>query len=272
MANVTPLDNDALLGLFDNYLSKGGGIKILPPPIENPEAQKQLRAIAQEISYRSKLVQGNFMAFERATLVQRAAERPDFILELGSISLTTAPRRAADGSVSHLYRITYAASIRSRTGAEDAPVYPVQTIFKNPEEYGLVSAAGVREIDEADAFFTLSRNGIINLAKRVREGIPANLSGASVTKDGVVLSGGSIDWRGAPPPPFTPLTWLRPGGGGQRPGRELPGSSLSTPATSAGLHEPQYGQRREARARGCPQIYRDRNGRKANRLDEARRS
>jgi len=209
---LSTLHEDALLGLFNNYLSQGGGIKILPVALTNPATKGQLRAIAEYISNRSKDVQGNYMAFGRDILVQRASETPDRKLELGVLSTYHGSRRKAGGTIEHLYRITFSAAVRIRSGSEDAPVYPIQTIFKHAESYAVVEAAGVRQVDHADAFFTTTRNGIINLAKKVKEGMQAVPGGGNVSREGVVASGSTIDWKGNQPAPFTPITWLRPRG------------------------------------------------------------
>src|ERR1035438_7568845 len=42
--------SSALVSLFDNYLSKGGGFKGLPPDLDNPKAFEHLRSLWQEVS------------------------------------------------------------------------------------------------------------------------------------------------------------------------------------------------------------------------------
>jgi hypothetical protein len=208
--DVAVLSSEALVGLFDNYLSKGGGLKILPPKITNPRAKEQLNKLAQEVSSRSKLVAGNLGTFERENLVIRAAENPDRIIEIGVMERYRGTRTKADGTVESYYRITLAGAVRERIGREEAPMYALSNVVRHSEELALVEAKGIREADAADTFFTLSRNGVIRLAKKVREVMATGQSSGEIKE--VPIGPGGLDWKGAQPSAFTPLTWLRPSG------------------------------------------------------------
>ncbi len=204
------LSSDAMVSLFDNYLSKGGGMKILPPTIDNPRVKEQLAKVAQDISSRSKQVAGNFGTFERENLVVKAAENPDRKIEIGVLERYHGTKTTPGGTIQNYYRLTLAASVEERTGAEDAPLYALVSTVKHVEELANVEATGIRELDPSATYLTLYRNAVINLASKVRE-VSMNSRQTGAMRDAVVEKGG-IDWQGAQPGNFTPLSWLRPSG------------------------------------------------------------
>ena len=204
------LSSDAFLGLFNNYLSKGGGVRILPPGRLNKSTKGQLIKIAQDLSAHTKLVAGNYMAFDRETLVANAAENPDRLVEIGVIERYHGTRTKPDGSVEQYYRQTLGASVRVRTGTDESPIFAIGSVMRQPEELAQIEAKGIRETDPASAFFTLCRNGVINLAKKVREGAVIGTSGGQFMD--AIFGPSGIEWKGPQPGAFTPLTWLRPTG------------------------------------------------------------
>ena len=208
--SVQVLSSYAMVNLFDNYLSQGGGIKILPPMIDNPQVKEQLTKLSQDISSRSKLIAGNMGTFERENLVIKAASNPDRAIELGILECYHGRKAKGDGTIENYYRLTLAASIRERTGVDEEPLYSQVSVMKHVEELANVQAQGIRDIDPSGVYLTLFRNAVINLAKKVREGSAwprkaGEMSDAVVSQDGIA-------WNGVQPSAFTPLTWLRPSG------------------------------------------------------------
>jgi len=207
---VPVLSSVALVNLFDNYLSKGGGFKVLPRKADSPKVIEQKTKLAQEISARSKLVEGNLSSFERENLVMKAAENPDRRIRIGVLERYHGRRTKPDGTIENYYRLTLAASGEERTGPEEQPLYAAVSLVKHTEELTSVEAAGIRELDPAGTYLTLFRNAVINLAGKVRESaVTPNQTGS--LKEAIEGAAG-IDWKGTQPGTFTPLNWLRPGG------------------------------------------------------------
>lgn len=204
------LPSAAMVSLFDNYLSKGGGMKILPPPIDNPNVKEQLTELAQEISGHSKLVAGNVGTFERENLVIKAASNPDCKIEIGVLERYHGTKTMPDGTIQNYYRLTLAASLEERTGPEEAPLYALASVITYVEEKTTVEAVGIRELDPSATYLALYRNAVINLAIKVREKSMDPYQ-TGILQEAVVGKVG-IDWKGAPPGSFTQLSWLRPGG------------------------------------------------------------
>jgi hypothetical protein len=204
------LSSGAMASLFDNYLSKGGGVKILPPAVDNPQTKEQLNKLAQEISSHSKLVAGNVGSFERENLVIKAASDPDFKIEIGVLERYPGTKTKPDGTVENYYRLTLAASVEERTGTEEAPLYAIVSVVKQAEELANVEATGIRELDPSGTYLTLYRNAVIHLASKVRESsITPRQAGA--LQEAIVGQSG-IEWKGAQPGSFVPMSWLRPSG------------------------------------------------------------
>jgi hypothetical protein len=206
------LSTDAFLGLFNNYLSKGGGLRILPVPLTSTATKDRLRQWGQTINAYSLQAEGNLTSFDRETLVQSARETPDRLVEMGILERFHGRRPKQDGSVEHYYRLTLAASVGALAGAEDRPSYPLDAVVKHQEEYALVVATGIRELDEKDAWFTVCRNGVINLGRKLREGAMSGAAAGRTLREGTVGPGGAVDWQGGQPDALAPLTWLRPEG------------------------------------------------------------
>jgi hypothetical protein len=208
--SVQVLSSHAMVDLFDNYFSQGGGIKILPPKIDNPQVEEQLTKLSQELSSRSKLVAGNVGTFVRNTLLMKAAENPDRKIEVGVLECYHGRKTKENGTIENYYRLTLAASIRERTGVDEQPLYSQVSVIKHVEELANVESQGIRDIDPSGIYLTLFRNAVINLANKVREG-SAWTRRAGEMSDAVVSQNG-IAWNGTQPGAFTPLTWLRPSG------------------------------------------------------------
>lgn len=204
------LSSAAMVSLFDNYLSKGGGMKILPPPIDNPTVKEQLTKLAQEISSHSKLVAGNVGTFERENLVIKAASNPDCKIEIGVLERYHGTKTMPDGTIQNYYRVTLAASLEERTGPEESPLYALASVITHAEEKTTVEAVGIRELDPAATYLALYRNAVIDLATKVREKSMDPYQTATLRE--AIVGQGGIDWNGTPPGNFTPLSWLRPDG------------------------------------------------------------
>jgi hypothetical protein len=208
--SVQVLSPYAMVNLFDNYLSQGGGIKILPPMIDNPLVKEQLTKLSQEVSSRSKLIAGNVGTFERENLIIKAASNPDRIIEVGILECYHGRKTKENGTIENYYRLTLAASIRERTGVDEEPLYSQVSVIKHVEELANTEAQGIRDIDPSGIYLTLFRNAVINLAKKVREG--STWTHRAGEKSDAVVSQNGIAWNGTQPGAFTPLTWLRPSG------------------------------------------------------------
>jgi hypothetical protein len=204
------LSSGAMVSLFDNYLSKGEGVKILPPGIDNPQTKEQLNKLAQEISSHSKLVAGNVGSFERENLVIKAASNPDFRIEIGVLERYHGTKAKPDGTIENYYRLTLAASVEERIGSEDAPLYAIVSVVKQAEELANVEAIGIRKLDPSGTYLTLYRNAVIHLASKVQE---SSITPHQVgTLQEAIVTPGGIDWKGAKPGSFAPMSWLRPAG------------------------------------------------------------
>jgi len=207
---IQTLSANAMVNLFDNYLSKGGGIKVLPPHLDDPKAVEQFRKLSQEVSNHSNLVEGNLGTFERDNFVVKAATNPDRKIEIGVLERYHGTKTMPDGTIQNYYRVTLAASVEERTGSEENPLYAVASVVKHTEEHTTVEAPGIRELDPSGTYLTLYRNAVINLAKKVRETAVSPYQMGAWREATVGKTG--VDWKGEEPGAFAPLSWFRPGG------------------------------------------------------------
>ncbi len=204
------ISSDVALSLFANYLTRSGALRILPQQSSLPAVQDQFRAISDDVSRHSKLVVQNAITLQRDSLVRLAAEAPEYSVEFGVLDSYLGSRTRPDGSVEHLFRVTFAAAIHGRTDSEESPIYPVMSVVRHTEELARIEMHGVREEDPASAWLTVSRNGLIRLAKEVLDKISSQDRGNLAWREAVVSADHhSINWNGAPPMPTAPITWLR---------------------------------------------------------------
>ena len=208
------LSQDAFLGLFSNYLTKDGGIKVLPRAVLDPATARQLRAVSEEISRYSKLVKGNTMTMHRETLVRTANLNPEKIVEIGVLGAYHGMRQQPDGRLEHYFRIQFGATVRPRAGDDDSgALFPLDAVILHEEELARIEMAGVRELTPADAWFTLCRNGVIHLTEKVRQKAAEPVAGSWKLAEGRVGADGTVAWDGnQAPSPSAPLQWFRPAG------------------------------------------------------------
>ncbi len=209
---VRTLETDAFLGLLGNYLSQAGGLKLLPPELNQPAAKAQLQKIHEYIARHSQLAQANFITLEQRELALIAKEAPDRIAELGILDRYHGTRMKAGGSVEHYYRVQLGAVLLTKVGADEAARYPLNGFLEHSEELAQVEQEGVRELDAEAAWFTVCRNGVINLAKKLQAQMLALPSGDREVREATIDAGRMPQWKGGAPGSFAPLQWLRSAG------------------------------------------------------------
>jgi hypothetical protein len=221
---IRMLDPDALLGLFSDYVSKSGGLKLLPLDLASEAARGEVRNLKERVARYSKLASNGVMTLHAETLAQAARETPEYRVEVGAVEVYHGQRAGANQSVDHYYRVTLAAALYGRCGSEESAQYPLLGVIQHSEELAQVTREGVRETDPADAWFTVTRNAAIRLSEKIVKQLTAQSPGTeSVWRQGVVQASRSIAWEGGPPPGGAPVEWLRPSGDVRALGGELLG-------------------------------------------------
>jgi hypothetical protein len=206
-------DPDALLGLFSDYVSKSGGLKLLPLDLGGATVRVEVQKLKEQVARFSKLASNGVMTLHAETLAQAARQAPEYRVEVGVVERYHGQRAGANGSIEHYYRVTLAAAVHGRYGSEESAQYPLQSVIQHPEELAQVTRAGVREIDAADAWFTVTRNAVIHLSEKIVKELTTQAPGIeSVRRQGVVQADHSVIWDGGPPPAGAPVEWLRPAG------------------------------------------------------------
>ena len=166
------LSVSAMLSLFDNYLTKDGGVRILPHRLYE-DTEPQLEQLDEEMNRASKGVVRTLQVSYRANLVQEASENPDRKIELGIVERYHGTRVKPSGAKENYYRVTIAACLRERTGPDNFPVYAVSSVLQHVEELANVEEAGVREVDPESVYLTLFRNAVIHIAEKLQKMSPA---------------------------------------------------------------------------------------------------
>jgi hypothetical protein len=212
-SQIQVLNPDALLGLFNDYISKSGGLKLLPPELSSVAVRIEVQKLKEQVARYSKLASNGLMTLHAETLAQAARETPEHRVEVGVVERYHGQRAGANNSVEHYYRITLAAAVYGRSGSEESAQYPLQRVIQHSEELAQVTREGVREIDPADAWFTVTRNAVIRLSEKVVKEVTTQVPGAELAwRQGVVQANHSIVWDSGPPPAGTPVEWRRPSG------------------------------------------------------------
>jgi hypothetical protein len=207
------LDANAMLGLFNDYMSKGGGFRILPPAQDNTTVRGQIQELIEEVARYSKLVSSGIMTRHEEEIAQSALEAPESRIDFGVVERYHGQREGPNGSIEHYYRITLAAAVYFRSGPKEYALYPIQRVIRHSEELAEVTREGVRDIDPAAAWFTVTRNAVIRLSAKILNEFASVKPGAeSAWRQGVVSTNGSIAWAGGAPAPGSPIEWLRPYG------------------------------------------------------------
>lgn len=207
---LPPLPSAAFLGLAEQYLSQGGGLRVLPPLRLDPRTAPQLRRVSDALSRQTTLAQVEDLSVQRETLTELAKENPEWRVDIGILNGYHGLRRRPDGRIEHYFRLHMAAAILLR--ADEGSLYPLHQVLEQEEEWAQEEQAGVRALDVDAAWFTVCRNAVVRLAGKVRttlEAVPRqglSLLEASINKSG------APDWPTAKPGPHAPLTWLRPVG------------------------------------------------------------
>ena len=233
---IRMLGPDALLGLFSDYVSKSGGLKLLPPDLASEAVRAEVRKLTEQVARYSKLASSDVMTLHAETLAQAARQTPEYRVEVGAVEVYHGQRAGANQSVDHYYRVTLAAALYRRCGSEESAQYPLLGVIQHAEELAQVTREGVRESDPADAWFTATRNGVIRLSEKIVKELTAQAPGTeSGWRQGVVQASRSIAWEGGPPPAGAPVEWLRPSGEVHAIGGELLGRFERPMAPSRGF-------------------------------------
>ena len=195
------LDSDAFLGLFNDYISKSGGLKLLPPDLGSAAVRAELQKLKEQVARYSELASNGIMTLHAETLAQVAREAPEYRVEVGAVERYHGQRAGANNSIEHYYRVTLAAAVYRRYGSEESAQYPLQQVIQHSEELAQVTREGVREIDPADAWFTVTRNAVIRLSEKIDKELTTQVPGSeSAWRQGVVQANHSIVWDGGPTP------------------------------------------------------------------------
>jgi hypothetical protein len=212
-SQVRVLDPDAMLGLFSDYISKSGGLKLLPLDLGGASVRGEVQKLKEQVARFSKLVSNGVMTLHAETLTQAAREAPEYRVEVGVIERYHGQRAGANQSTEHYYRVTLAAAVYGRYSSEESAQYPIQRVIQHSEELAEITRDGVREIDPADAWFTVTRNAVIHLSEKILKELTTQAPGTeSGWRHGSVQTDRSIVWEGGPPSPGAPVEWLRPSG------------------------------------------------------------
>lgn len=212
-SQIQVLDPDAMLGLFSDYISKSGGLKLLPLDLAGATARGEVQKLKEQVARFSKLASNGVMTLHAETLVQAALEAPEYRVEVGVVERYHGLRTGANQSIEHYYRVTLAAAAYGRCGSEESAQYPLQRIIQHSEELAEITRDGVREIDPADAWFTVTRNAVIHLSEKIVKELTTQAPGTeSGWRHGSVQPDRSIVWESGAPPAGAPIEWLRPSG------------------------------------------------------------
>jgi hypothetical protein len=206
------IDADAFLALLGDYLSKAGGLRLLPGEPKRTAAKDQFQRLHDYIARYSDLSEGNFLSSDQAVTAREALQKPDRRVDLGVLGTYHGTRRKADGSLEHFYRLHLGVAIFVREGEGEAACYPMHGFLEQSEEMAQVEKEGIRELDRDAAWFTVCRNAVIHLAEKVQGHLLAIPAGDSRLSAGVIDAGRRPQWQGPAPDEHKPLLWFRPSG------------------------------------------------------------
>ncbi|MBL0313276.1 MAG: hypothetical protein IPP78_11300 [Holophagaceae bacterium] len=210
---TTPsLEPDAFLGLFNNYISQAGGLRMLPVERGSERAKAGLLRLHDHIARHSQLTTGNALSLEQREVAEAARQSPDRVAEMGVLGGYHGTRKKADGQVEHYYRIRLGAVLSTRVGTDESARFPMVAFVDHEEELAQVEQAGVRELDTGAAWFTVCRNAVIRLAGKVQTKLLELPASDVEIKEGTVDASRAAQWKGSAPSRFAPLRWLRPVG------------------------------------------------------------
>ena len=207
-------------GLFANYLSKSGGLRLLP--VEESEGQEQWALLATYLKTFSTQTKDEHLEQDITAILAKGA--PDLILEVGLAGAHHGSSLGEQGAVDHRFHLTWAVRWFARQqGSESAGGTDLVTFrglqFQS-EEKTVRTKEGLRDLDLSSVWFNLCRQGVIKLAMRLESSLhpPENLI------QGVAQGSGKVAWSGPPPPSLTKLKWRRLRGMVRDPkGKELGG-------------------------------------------------
>lgn len=209
---VKPLTVDAFTDLLGDYLGKSSSVRILPAEVHDPGVKDKLFELTADVSRFTQAARKGLMTWQRETFLQSAQQNPEYRIALFVTG-------AYAGTVPHAdfterrYRVGLAAAVFERRGGDSAPVYALSRLFTKDEHLDRVTRQGVRDIDPAADWFTVTRNGVIELSRAVLDsGILRRTSESSVL-DAEIGADRAPHWPvGRQPDSFSPLTWTRPSG------------------------------------------------------------
>ncbi len=105
--------------------------------------------------------------------------------------------------------MTLGAAVFERRGDENAPSYALARVFLQTEQLALNSQSGVRDIDSDAAWFALSRNATIKIARSLLDAGLLRRVATSVPVYGEITSDKTVLWMsGAKPDSHAPLLWF----------------------------------------------------------------
>jgi hypothetical protein len=207
-----PPSVDAAVTLFIDYLSKGSALRILPPSFSDTDERNKYLQMTQEVSRFAGVVHREVIDLQREAVLQLASENPDFRIVLFTSGSYFGTQTNPNG-VYHVHRVSLGAALLVRHGNEQSAAYGLAQVFLQNEELKLLSSAGIREVDDQAASFTVWRDAAIQLAGKVLSSGRLSSAAGEVVVETEVRAGSPPAWpSGLAPDSHTPLEWLRPVG------------------------------------------------------------
>ncbi|NWJ41881.1 MAG: hypothetical protein HXX12_13035 [Geothrix sp.] len=252
-SQVPPLAMDAWLGLMANYVSKAGAFRVLP--VAETQLDKGFQA---DVGRFSQQVEGNAFTASLEDLAAKAKlDSPEVEVEIGVVDAHHATRVEAGGATDHLLRVVWGLAWYQRESEDGEPGRLILrgTEFQTEEKVFRMKE-GLRELDLDSIWFSLCRNGLINLSGRFQKAWLVRPKHGQHAHKGVVQAEGKVQWLGLSPKPGTKLAWIHPEGAiRDAQGRDLgpyfqPNSSLVWPD----LGRASQGDELSFRAGGLPTV------------------
>lgn len=203
------LGMEGWLGLMTNYISKTGAFRVLPMV----ETRLDKTFLADVGRFSQQIEGAAFTSSLESQATKARQDSPDVEVEIGVVDAHYATRQDGGGATDHLLRVVWGLTWYQRESEEGGPGPLILrgTEFQT-EEKVFRTKEGLRELDQGSIWFTLCRNGLINLAGRFQRAWLARPRHGQHVQKGVVQLGGQVQWQGLPPKPGTKLAWIHPEG------------------------------------------------------------
>ena len=206
------LDADSELIILKSYLSKASHLDVQPLEFRSEIYKKELLSFYSYLNNGADLVDMGIAA-NQDEFAKLGNENGDLDIQLYLRDRFFFEIPQEDGTNQLYYRCEYAAQINEPFGDKNLGSEIFINLISAKDEQVLKEMAGVREVDDAGSWLTVTRNSLITLAKNLSAATETMKRGAGpIQCAGTVQPDLTVSWDSgvAPPSPNKPLSWRRP--------------------------------------------------------------